>query len=742
MPYNTRNPVGPSGSSDPRDLFDNSGIVDVWATDREKMVHPDRMGVPRKTLAGMEADFSASQADKEERFQQFLLSSGYQDLGDYTAGLEITGRNQVFRKDGELYRAAASTDLPYTTTGDWLTESSKFVSVGDAALRQELAQNGGSDLVGFVQAGAGAEHRTLQGKGREFFSVEDFGDTEGDSSGIINAAALALANAGGGRLEFTKRKYLVGQPITIYSNVHYVGKGRGATTIQAIAGSNADIFKTKDFDTLTGGGNLTSAPYAFSIKDMTLDGNYLDLTGGLTWRTSDTVLNSAGSAIKIYGSRYDLDVEVYNVADNALYSEGGGSFIENQEHASRVHLTGRISGQEGIVFRGPGDINMQYVIFGLCGHLPYSQRATASASPSKLYPGMNCVGLMLDNVSPFTGHVELGMVHIYAVSYNYGVYTRGVNRFNARHVVSENSLGGFYFGDGAHGVGSIIEARANGRYPDSYIGSAISGLRDVYVDNGTIWNLNLTIKSYRYLPSRDYSGFLVDVAGSNNSIRCAIFSQLQGAPTNKPLLAGALRVGGSNNTITLTAQRINGVLCHVSGNFNNIRGSAVSIYSGTALIREIGFGNTIDLTAGQLSADCVGFSSVGTVATEQIKLNISGSSGYIPFSGDPMAALNRACVWQIAASNGNTLNGKTTEDYIEINIPTDNVSGIINVDHNFLYAPNRTQVSLSLNFPGTPPNQVVHVGVLGSPTATQVALSYRWAALPTSGGANVQIHIR
>lgn len=75
----------------------------------------------------------------EENFQNFLLNSGYQDLGDYEAGLEITARNQIFRKDGELYRAGAVLELPYTTTGDWSTEGDLFVSVGDAVLRQDLA---------------------------------------------------------------------------------------------------------------------------------------------------------------------------------------------------------------------------------------------------------------------------------------------------------------------------------------------------------------------------------------------------------------------------------------------------------------------------------------------------------------------------------------------------------------------------------------------------------------------------
>lgn len=97
--YNTGNPVG---SSEEMDLYDNSENFDVWANNRTLESHPDRLGVPRKTLHGMEEDF-----------QQFLLAAGYVGLGpngeiqDYAPGLEITARNQVFRRDGELYRAGA-----------------------------------------------------------------------------------------------------------------------------------------------------------------------------------------------------------------------------------------------------------------------------------------------------------------------------------------------------------------------------------------------------------------------------------------------------------------------------------------------------------------------------------------------------------------------------------------------------------------------------------------------------------
>ena len=162
-PFNTGNPIGTWGSVDPRDLVDNAAILDRWVNDQTITQWRDRFGVQRLTWNGMEvafqqaqddrqdafdaeqaehqADFDAAQAQRESDFNAFLLASGYQFIGDYdTDGpLTITQVNQIFSKDGEFWRAGASLALPYTTVNDWATDQPKFVSVGDAALRQELA---------------------------------------------------------------------------------------------------------------------------------------------------------------------------------------------------------------------------------------------------------------------------------------------------------------------------------------------------------------------------------------------------------------------------------------------------------------------------------------------------------------------------------------------------------------------------------------------------------------------------
>ena len=109
-----------------------------------------------------EAEFVASQADKEARFQQFLLNSGYQFLGDYENGpYTITARNQIIRYQNEFWRLNAATNPPYTTTGinstSWTTDVTHLVSVGDATLRQELTTVGdgkAADLIPLSQGGS------------------------------------------------------------------------------------------------------------------------------------------------------------------------------------------------------------------------------------------------------------------------------------------------------------------------------------------------------------------------------------------------------------------------------------------------------------------------------------------------------------------------------------------------------------------------------------------------------------
>lgn len=135
IPFNTNNPL-PSASL--KDLSDNAVNTDIAANNRTTRTWTDRFGNVRKTFWGMEQDFN-----------DFIAASGFVNLGDYTAGLVLNNFNTTFTKDGLAYRAAPTTVLPYTTTGVWASESSKFVIAGDSTLRQDLAAFSGAGLIGF-----------------------------------------------------------------------------------------------------------------------------------------------------------------------------------------------------------------------------------------------------------------------------------------------------------------------------------------------------------------------------------------------------------------------------------------------------------------------------------------------------------------------------------------------------------------------------------------------------------------
>ncbi|EMR0338914.1 hypothetical protein ACYB43_05810 [Klebsiella pneumoniae] len=142
------------GSTSPQVLLKNAINLDKLVNDRESESLPDRFDVLRRTWFGMEKAHDRQMQSQENRFDTFIASSGYEVIGDYTAGpLTLTEYNQLIRYNNELYKLTAATDIPYTTAGTtdetWnATDSLHFVSVGDAALRQELSLSDGLKLIG------------------------------------------------------------------------------------------------------------------------------------------------------------------------------------------------------------------------------------------------------------------------------------------------------------------------------------------------------------------------------------------------------------------------------------------------------------------------------------------------------------------------------------------------------------------------------------------------------------------
>lgn len=80
----------------------------------------------------------------------WIFSNSLAPVVDYAAGIEITQYNQLVRdENGEFWRVSGKVDLPYVTTGAGIPEDDALVPVGDAVLRQDLANpDKGSAMVG------------------------------------------------------------------------------------------------------------------------------------------------------------------------------------------------------------------------------------------------------------------------------------------------------------------------------------------------------------------------------------------------------------------------------------------------------------------------------------------------------------------------------------------------------------------------------------------------------------------
>ncbi len=232
-----------------RNASEDAQDLEHYINDDVPALIPTRLGGPKPNWAKALSDIDAS-------FQQFLVNSGYQSIGEYGAGLDITAANQIFSKDGEFYRAGPSLALPYTTTGDWATEGANFVAIGDASLRQELSATTGAEKIGFRQAGVGAVPRSQDEKNKETVSITDYGaDPSGvlDSRDAIIKAADYLSSLGGGRLYYPPGRYRITAPLTFgdgsnsassskHHNIVHYGSGVGTSLDTTMPRGGTEIF--------------------------------------------------------------------------------------------------------------------------------------------------------------------------------------------------------------------------------------------------------------------------------------------------------------------------------------------------------------------------------------------------------------------------------------------------------------------------------------------------------------------
>lgn len=114
------------------------------------------------------------------------------------------------------------------------------------------------------------------------------------------------------------------------------------TTLRLRTGSNTDLIKTENFDSLTGVSSPSTylVPSRFGLHNLVLDGNKAN--------------NSSGWALKIYGRSYAIDrVIVQNGKSGGVYSEGPGGGYDMEAQWSNFRITD--CGGTGLEWRGPHD---------------------------------------------------------------------------------------------------------------------------------------------------------------------------------------------------------------------------------------------------------------------------------------------------------------------------------------------------------------------------------------------------
>lgn len=238
--YRTGNRIG---SSAPKDLFDNAENADVFVNSKTKLSYPDRLGISRKTWHGMEQDFQA-----------FLLSSGYQSLGDYAAGLRFTAMNQGMQRPDGFWTPKSTATLPYETTGDWGADKDFFVNRLYGDFRQDLSSSVGSSLVSFQPSETGSVKSTLSQRAyRDGITPLDFYDPAGHPDHTI--AFKRWAELGGYRIN--SGHYLLKEQISILGDRHIVSEGQ--VTLDFSGATDATKFPNRAC-VFAEGGALTQLP--------------------------------------------------------------------------------------------------------------------------------------------------------------------------------------------------------------------------------------------------------------------------------------------------------------------------------------------------------------------------------------------------------------------------------------------------------------------------------------------------
>lgn len=498
--------------------------------------------------------------DMQAQYDAFEQGAALYVIGDYAAGLVISAYNQIFRKDGEFYRAAAILDLSYTLTGNWATESVNFVSVGDDVLRQDLSiisvreYTGAPDGVTNNQAGIEAAVQAAKLAGGELWwpagtyvsnsSIPDFWLVKHTGPGVLDV--------GTGTYYFTQ----VSQTNNLYLSTTGSDSNDGLSVSRPRAtldGLNSLLVSVGPV--LPGTWKINLAAGTYSQVDYTFPPGLRSLnpvyfSGPLSVHPATPTAVIDGGGAGVFGMQLKRDCAVYLtdlvIQNFTTYGVVGQDF--STLYGLRTHVKGVPKGpavklQQGRLYYTDGQVSGSQIGFSLISG------TTFTITGSSGVPGEGCIikdntqsGVQAQEQS--SGHIDYCMVQnnpvglqcvqrsrVHAMSTTItGSVTAGVRCFGASDwlnngctLTSNDTNELFYTGS--------IEA-------DQYINNKALSLRPIdatYVTHtGTA--LATTLKTYSdVIPADNFSN-------STKSLRVKLIGDLVGTADSKNIVVNA---GGS-----------------------------------------------------------------------------------------------------------------------------------------------------------------------------------------------------
>lgn len=301
-----------------------------------------------------------------------------------SAGRIATGEIWLTAGSNYKFTLATSTDVTIATwdnitgiDGTGITTSASSVSFtgfgGLTGTVQDLADNDGSDWIGFIQTGGAPVARSVQSKLRDVYNVRDWGavgNGSTDDTTKIQSALTAIPN--GAILYFPPGDYITSAALQINKSVTLQGSQKASCTILCLANdgivvnsaNNVNVYDmciaqavrhTTTPNSYTGiliNGDTVLRPYNHCYRDVYIDGFLYGIYADWIWSAVfDNVRTGYGANGLV--ARY---LSVNNVVTNCSFSGDGTGY--------GIHIDGLGAGTEGWMISNTLTYNNRFGITG------------------------------------------------------------------------------------------------------------------------------------------------------------------------------------------------------------------------------------------------------------------------------------------------------------------------------------------------------------------------------------------